>query len=1024
MKSFNLSEWALNHRPMVMFLILVSLIGGITAYNRLGRAEDPDYTFKMISVRTLWPGASAEEVAQQVTERIEKKLQETQWTKVTKSYSRPGESIVLFELKGYTPREEIFENHKQARKKMEEVKPLLPEGVIGPFVNDEFGSVQIKIWALTGDGVSLAELYRQAEHLARKLRLVQDVRKIELIGVQDEKIYVDVDPGRMAALGLQPPQVFDALQKQNAIVPAGFIDTATERVRLQVTGTFDSVEKIAEADLIAGGRHIRLGDIATVHRGLVEPAQPGMRYMGKPAIGIGVVMVAGGNVLRLGKNLDATMAALEAELPAGIAVNTVANEPEVVTKSFSLFVDSLVEAIIIVLAVSFLSLGMRTGAVVALSIPIVLAITLLCMQMVGIDLHRVSLGALVIALGLLVDDAIIAVEMMVVKMEQGWDAFKSATFAYTSTAFPMLTGTLITVAGFSPVGFAKSSSGEYTASIFWVVSIALVVSWFVAVVFTPYIGFRLLDPKKLAAHAQAHGGDPYATPFYQWLRRVLAWCLRHRWVVIGTTVGAFALSIAAFQTVVQKQFFPPASRPELMVDLWLPQGASLKATEAEVRRAEAMLVGDARVRAFSSYVGTGITRFYLPLDQQQANVNFGQLMVVASSNEARESLHVDLQKKFASDDGSWAHVRCRVTALENGPPVGFPVQFRVSGDNIDTLRLQAEKLAAAMRAHPNLRGVNFDWFDKVKSVRVEIDQARARALGVNSRDVALTLQAWLIGATITQYREGEQLIDVVWRANAEQGRSLDRLPDLAILSSSGKQVPLAQVAQLKPVLSEGVIWRRDRVPAITVRADVEGMQASVAVKDLQPVIDQLRQSLPPGYRIDLGGTMEYSAEGQDSITAVMPYALVMVVFLLMMQLQSMGRTLLVLLTAPLGLIGVALALVVFNVPFGFVANLGVIALMGMILRNSVILVDQIDQDERAGKSSYEAIIDSTVRRFRPIVLTAAAAIMAMIPLVRQIFWGPMAVAIMGGLLVATLLTCLFLPALYAAWYRVPADAPQ
>lgn len=1023
MKGPNLSEWALNHRPMVVFLILVSLIGGLAAYNRLGRAEDPDYTFKSIVVRTLWPGATAEEVASQVTERIEKKLMETQWTKNTQSYSRPGESVVVFELRGQATKEDILENHKQSRKKMEEVKPLLPEGVIGPFVNDEFGAVQIKIWALTGDGYDVAELYRRADHIARKLRLVKDVRKIELIGVQDEKIYVDVDPSRLATLGLQPSQVFESLQRQNAVTPAGFIDTESERIRLQVSGVFDSVEKIADADLSAGGRHFRLGDIATIRRGLTEPQQPGMRYMGQPAIGVGVVMVAGGNVLQLGKNLDAEMAKLEAELPAGIQVHTVANEPEVVTKSFSLFVTSLTEAIVIVLAVSFISLGMRTGAVVAFSIPIVLAITFMCMQAAGIDLHRVSLGALVIALGLLVDDAIIAVEMMVVKMEQGVNAFKAATYAYTNTAFPMLTGTLITVAGFSPVGFARSSSGEYTGSIFWVVAIALVVSWFVAVIFTPYIGFRLLDPKKLAQHAKESGGDPYATPFYRRLREVIAGCLRYRWWVIGATVGAFVLSLVAFQTVVQKQFFPPASRPELMIDLWLPQGASIKAAEREVRRAEEILLKDDRVRSFSAYVGTGITRFYLPLDQQQANVNFGQLMVVAKSNEDRMSLHKDLNKLFASADGSWAHVRARVTALENGPPVGFPVQFRVAGDDLVTLRQEADKLAEVMRAHPNLRDVNFNWYDKVKSIRVEIDQARARALGINSRDVALTLQAWLVGATITQYREGEQLIDVVWRANAEQGRSLDRLPDLAILSSSGRQIPLAQVATLKPELSEGVIWRRDRVPAITVRADIEGMQAATAVRDLTPRIDELRAQLPPGFSIALGGTMEYSAEGQESIAAVMPYALTIVVLLLMMQLQSMGRTALVLLTAPLGLIGVALALVVFNVPFGFVANLGVIALMGMILRNSVILVDQIDQDERAGKSTYEAIIDSTVRRFRPITLTAAASILAMIPLVRQLFWGPMAVAIMGGLLVATLLTCLFLPALYAVWYRVGNEEP-
>jgi multidrug efflux pump len=648
--------------------------------------------------------------------------------------------------------------------------------------------------------------------------------------------------------------------------------------------------------------------------------------------------------------------------------------------------------------------------------------TFLAMKVFGIDLQRISLGALVISLGLLVDDAIIAAEMMVVKMEQGWDRFKAATFAYTSTAFPMLTGTLITAAGFTPVGFAKSGAGEYTISIFQVVTIALLVSWIVAVVFTPWLGYKLLDPVKLREIGEKHGGDIYDSPFYQRFRALVVWCLRHRWLVIFATIAVFALSLVAFNKGVQKQFFPAASRPEVMVDIWLPQGASLKATEREVKRVEALIDKDPGIESWSSYIGNGAPRFFLSLDQQLFADNFGQMVIVTKGLKEREEVKNKLEAAFDAADGSWSHLRLRVVRLENGPPVGYPVQFRILGEDLAALRDGAESISTVMRAHPNLRNVNFDWNDRVKSVRVEIDQARARALGVSSQDVALTLQGWLVGATVTQFRENDQLIDVVWRAGADGGadpRSLQRLPDLDIVAASGRHIPLAQVARLVPVLEEGLIWRRDRLPTITVRADVVGNlqpQAVSAQIDLQ--LATLKSKLPPGFRIELGGSTEESAKGENSIKAAVPLMIVGVITLLMIQLQSISRTIMVLLTAPLGLIGVTLALLVFQVPYGFVANLGVIALMGMILRNSVILVDQIEQDEQSGKSEWEAIVGSTVRRFRPITLTAAAAVLAMIPLTRQVFWGPMAVAIMGGLIVATVLTCLFLPALYAAWFRV------
>ncbi|HEX5363944.1 MAG TPA: efflux RND transporter permease subunit [Gallionella sp.] len=1017
----NLSAWALTHQQMVLYLIIVLMTAGVISYFKLGRAEDPDFTFKVMVVRTIWPGATAQEVERELTERIEKKLQETPWVDVVQSASKPGESLVFVMLKDYSPKAEVPEAWRQVRKKLDDIRHTLPVGVQGPFPNDEFGDVQINVFALTGDGFDLAALRRYADRAALELRRVPDVKRVELIGVQPEQIHIDVSPNRLASLGISAMQVADALQKQNAVSPAGFIETGHDRIRLRVSGGLDSVEQIRNADLLVNGQHLRLGDIARVSRGLVDPPAPMMRVAGQPAIGLGIVMAKGGNVIDLGANLKQSMKNISDELPVGVEVHVVANQPEVVHGSIHLFESSLTEAILIVLAVSFLSLGWRTGTVVALSIPLVLAITFFMMKIFGIDLQRISLGALVIALGLLVDDAIIAVEMMVVKMEQGWDRFKAATFAYTSTAFPMLTGTLITAAAFTPVGFSKSAASEYTVSIFQVVTIALVTSWIVAVVFTPYLGYKLLDPKKLIARAQRHGEDIYDTPFYRRFRTLLTWCLRNRWKVIGGTVLIFVLSMAAFGKFVQKQFFPAASRLELMVDVWLPQGASLKATAQEVERIERMLKGDAAVDYYSSYIGNGAPRFFLSLDQQLFADNFGQFVIVTKDLKAREDLKQRLEQRFAADD--YSHLRVRVVRLENGPPIGYPVQFRVLGEDVAQIRVIAEQVAVLMRASEHLQNVNFNWNEKIKSLRVEVDQDRARKLGTSSQEVAQAMQAWLNGVALTQYREGDQLIDVVWRGGAgEETRSLDRLPDIDIPLAGGRHVPLAQIAKLVPVQEEGIIWRRNRLPAMTVRADMaDKVQPATVSVQLNAQLDELRAKLPSGYRIEMGGSVEESAKGQTAIMAVMPLMLVGVFTLLMLQLQSISRSVIVLLTAPLGLIGVALALLIFQVPFGFVANLGFIALAGMIMRNSVILVDQIRQDEEAGKNQWEAIIGSTVRRFRPIMLTAAAAILAMIPLTRQVFWGPMAVSIMGGLVVATLLTCLFLPALYAAWYRVKEE---
>ena len=1024
MKSLNLSEWALRHRSMVAYLIFVMVLGGVLAYFKLGRAEDPDFTFKVMVVRTLWPGATATEVELQVTERIEKKLQDVPYVDVLRSNSKAGESLVFIVLKDSIPKKEVPESWYQVRKKIGDIRQSFPAGIQGPFINDEFGDTFVNIFALTGDGFDLARLRQEADRVARELRQVPEVKKVELVGVQDEKIFVEISHAKLATLGLDPLLVFDALQKQNAMAPAGFFETASDRVRIRVSDDLSSLESVQNIGVQAGGQFFRLGDIATVKRGLVDPPAPRMRVQGQPAVGIAIAMTKGGDVIKVGDRLRSEVARLQKDLPQGIDIHVVADQPEVVRQSIELFMSSLSEAVIIVLAVSFLSLGLRTGAVVALSIPLVLAITFLLMAVFGIDLQRVSLGALIIALGLLVDDAIIAVEMMVVKMEQGWDRFRAATFAYTSTAFPMLTGTLITAAGFTPVGFAQSAAGEYASSIFSVVTIALLVSWVVAVVFTPFLGYKILHAEKLQAKAQRHGEDIYETPFYRRIKASVEWCVRRRWIVIGVTVLAFALSLVALSTGVQKQFFPASSRPELLVDVWLPQGASLTATETKARKIEQLLLNEPEmkksVKDFVSYIGNGSPRFYLPLDQQLFNDNFAQFVVVTHGIEAREDLKRRLEAHFAAENDDWrlglANARVRVLRLENGPPVGYPVQFRVSGENLGELRKAAESVATVMRANPHVRNVNFDWNEMNKSVRLEVDQDRARALGISTLELSNSINLMLSGTSITQMREGDQLIDVVVRAKGDERARISELADINIRTANGRYVPLAQVAKIHYELEDGLINRRNRLPTVTVRADIrDNKQAPVVSAQIAPQLDVVRAKLPSGFRIETGGSTEESAKGENSVKAVVPVMLMLIVTLLMVQLQSIGRTVLVLLTAPLGLIGVAIALLVFDVPFGFVANLGVIALSGMIMRNSVILVDQIEQDEKAGKPTLEAIVGSTVRRFRPIMLTAAAAILAMIPLTRSVFWGPMAVAIMGGLIVATLLTVFFLPALYAAW---------
>lgn len=1019
---FNLSEWALRNRQMVLYLMILLAVIGALSYTKLGQSEDPPFTFKAMVIRTLWPGASAQEVSRQVTDRIEKKLMETGDYERIVSFSRPGESQVTFIARDSLVSARLPELWYQIRKKIGDIRQNLPAGVQGPFFNDEFGTTFGNLYALTGEGFDYAVLKDYADRIQIQLQRIKDVGKVELLGLQDEKIWIELSNVKLATLGLPMQSVQQALEAQNAVVAASFFETPSERVQLRVTGRFETVDEIRDFPIRVGDRTFRISDLADVRRGFNDPPAPQMRFMGQDAIGLAVAMKDGGDILVLGRALEAQFARLQDNLPAGMQLRKVSDQPAAVKTSVGEFVQVLAEALGIVLLVSFFSLGVRTGMVVALAIPLVLAMTFACMYYLGIGLHKISLGALVLALGLLVDDAIIAVEMMAIKMEQGYDRLKAASFAWTSTAFPMLTGTLITAAGFLPIATAQSSTGEYTRSIFQVVTIALIASWIAAVVFVPYLGARLLpDLAKIHAARQGPGAsapDPYATPFYRRVRGLVGWCVRRRKTVIVLTIALFALSIFMFRFVPQ-QFFPASGRLELMVDLKLAEGASLSSTAEQVKRLEAMLREHEGVENYVAYVGTGSPRFYLPLDQQLPAASFAQFVVLAKTIEEREALRTWLIQTL---DEQFPTLRPRVTRLENGPPVGYPVQFRVTGEHIDEVRALARKVAAKVRENPHVVNVHLDWEEPSKVVHLNVDQDRARALGITTGDVSRFLQSQLTGSSVSQYREDDELIEILVRGTEQERHELGSLASLSVPTSNGGSVALSQVATLEYGFEEGIIWHRNRLPNVTVRADIYGKeQPATLVKQISPTLDDVRAQLPDGYLLEVGGTVEDSARGQNSVNAGVPLFIVVVLTLLMVQLRSFSRTFMVFLTAPLGLIGVTLFLLLFNQPFGFVAMLGTIALSGMIMRNSVILVDQIEQDIASGVGRWQAIIEATVRRFRPIVLTALAAVLAMIPLSRSVFFGPMAVAIMGGLIVATALTLLFLPALYAAWFRVKKD---
>ncbi|MFI8145293.1 efflux RND transporter permease subunit [Acinetobacter sp. ABJ_C5_2] len=1039
---FNLSEWALNNKGIILyFMLLLGIIGAIS-YSKLSQSEDPPFTFKVMVVKTYWPGATAKEVSTLVTDRIEKELMTTGQYEKIMAYSRPGESMVTFFAKDSLKSAQIPDVWYNVRKKVNDIRTEMPSGVQGPFFNDEFGDTFGNIYVLTGKDFDYALLKEYADRLQLQLQRVKDVSKVELVGLQDQKIWIEISNTKAVQLGIPLSAIQEALQKQNSMASAGFFETGTDRIQIRVSGHLQSVDEIKKTPLLVGNKTIQLGDVADVYRGFSQPAQPRMRFMGENGIGLAVSMRKGGDIIALGKNLETEFAQLQKTLPLGMKLQKVSDQPVAVQRSIHEFVKVLAEAVIIVLLVSFFSLGFRTGLVVAFSIPLVLAMTFAGMNIFDVGLHKISLGALILALGLLVDDAIIAVEMMAIKMEQGYSRIKAAGFAWKTTAFPMLTGTLITAAGFLPIATAQSSTGEYTRSIFQVVTIALLVSWVAAVLFVPYLGEKLLPDFTKTGHqapwyvrlwarltkkpqpqtieiSQDHHYDPYQSSFYLRFRKMVEFCVTYRKTVIATTVGIFVLSVLMFKMVPQ-QFFPPSNRTEILVDLKLEEGASLTATEQAVKKVEQFLSKQKGIDNYVAYVGTGSPRFYLPLDQQLPQASFAQFVVLATSLDDRDEIRRSLETQIKQ---LLPQVRTRVSLLENGPPVGYPLQYRVSGEDLNLVRKEAQQVAKVISENPNTTNVHLDWGEPSKIIAIQIDQDRARQMGVSSVDLANFLNASITGSAIEQYREKRELIEIRLRGDQAERVEVASLASLAVPTANGTTVPLAQIAKIEYKFEDGLIWHRNRLPTITVRADIRTkLQPATVVGELAESMDKLRAELPSGYLVEVGGTVEESARGQSSVNAGMPLFLAVVMTLLMIQLKSLSRATIVFLTAPLGLIGVVLFLLLFNKPFGFVAMLGTIALSGMIMRNSLILIDQIEQDRQAGHPTWEAIIDATVRRFRPIILTALAAVLAMIPLSRSIFFGPMAVAIMGGLIVATLLTLFFLPALYAAWFKVKKTA--
>lgn len=1006
----NLSTWSLMQHRLLRYLLVVLVLLGAWSYVRLGQAEDPSFTWRGMVVRAYWPGATARDMEQLVSKVIEKKLQETPYLDYISGESKPGETLLMVMLREDSPGSEASKTFYQVRKKIADIKDSLPAGVQGPYFDDEWGDVFGSVYAVTGEGYSPAQLKQFAQVVRDEMLRLSQVAKVNLIGVQAERIYIEFDNEKLLSAGLDALIVVDALRQQNAIVAPASIETASGSLQTRVTGEFRSLEAIRDVSVSYQGRNFRLGDVAKVVRGYQEPAPFKMRALGQAAVGLEVSMRAGGDILQLGKELAQAVDAVRPRLPVGMEIHQVANQPQVVANAVQVFMRSLLEALLIVMAVSFVSLGKRAGLVVSISIPLVLAMTFTGMAVFGIDLQRVSLGALIIALGLMVDDAMIMVESMAVRMERGLHGIKAASHAYLSTASPMLTGTLVTAAGFMPVGLAKSGAGEYTFSLFAVVTMALLSSWIVAVFFTPYIAFLLLKPQ-----APDDQRNLYLTPPYRRFRKLVAWCVDYRKTVIAATLALFVVALLGMG-LVKQQFFPLSERTEVMVDLWLPAGSTMTAIEREVSRFEAKLKDDPGVRVFTSYLGGGPPHFFLAMVPEQPHNNYASVMISAVDVTNRDRLFEQIRTRLRDE---FPAVRARTYRFDSGPPVGLAVQFRVMGEDPAVLRGIADRMADILREHPDTRDVYNDWNEIVKTLQLQVDQDKARALGVSSQAIGNTVSGLITGLPVTQYREADKLIDVVTRARQSEDRSLAPIADLAVRTGTGRYLPLDQFVTVSYGFEEAILGRRNGVGAITVRADIaDNAEGPDVGKQIEPAMMALNKTLPPGYRIETGGTLEAVVNSQASLGVVVPMMILVIVTLLMLQMRSFKGVARVLVSAPLGLVGVVAALLLFRQPFGFVAILGVTALAGIIMRNSVILVELIERFIETTNDPRRAIIEAAVRRLRPIVLTAAATILAMIPLTQAVFWRPMAVAMMGGVAVATVLTLVFEPAIYAAWFGV------
>ena len=1014
---FNLSAWAVRERAITLYFITLVSLAGLYAFVSLGRAEDPSFTIKVMTVSAQWPGASALEMQQQVADRLEKRIQEVPFFDRVETTARPGLVVMQIQFLDETPAAEVQNVFYEVRKRMLDEAPRLPRGVIGPVVNDDFADVYFSLYALTSANRPQFELIQPAEQLRDQLLRAPGVQKVNLLGERPQQVQVDLNLDRLAQLNLAPQSVFDALATQNQLLPAGFIETAAGRTYLRLNQDMGDLNQLRQLPIQLGNQVIALGEIAEVTRAFQDPPSYIIRDQGQEALMLGVVMQPGFNGLTLGKNLHAIEASLQAQLPADIIFEQITNQANAIRMAVDEFQLKFLMALGVVMLVSFIALGLRAGLVVALAVPLTLAITFFIMMLTGKNLDRITLGALILALGLLVDDAIIAIEMMLVKIEEGLDKVKAASYAWSVTAMPMLVGTLITAAGFVPIGFAASNVGEYAGNIFWVLAISLVASWIVAVIFTPYLGVKLLKNHPGAPTHNYTADQAYQTKGYQALRRIVQGCVNYRKSILIFTFVLFVLAIIGMAKKVEKQFFPSSDRPELMIDIYLPEGSAFATTDAVAQRMEAILNEQPEVQSLASYIGAGAPRFFMALNPELPNPAFAKIIAITGDRYERDQLQARLQGLI--NDGAFPDARVRVHPLLYGPPVAWPITFRVMGDDPLVLRDIANQVRDIVDAHPATLEPHLDYGQRAPVVQLEFDLQRLAQLGFTRQTLHQQLQFALQGQSLTELRIDTRSVALVARADKREALNLEQLTSLLVTTPTGQSLPLSQLAELVIAYEDPVLKRRNRTPYLSVNSEIKfGAQPPDVTFELWPKLEALNQTLPPGYRIEIGGSIEESAKAESSIQALMPVMVILMITLIMLIMRSFSGTLMVLLTAPLGLIGAVAALLLFSQPFGFVATLGLIGLAGILMRNTLILVGQINDNKRHGLNDYDAVVDATVRRARPVVLTALAAVLAFIPLTTSTFWGPLAYVLIGGITVGTLLTLLFLPALYSTWFKV------